>query len=201
VNAREVLLRGGAGIGGTLLLAGAMWLHTVRPQVKAAELEPIRTGGTVGEEITTRFFSVRVDRVDVARSLAPNLSLGDPPPVGTDGVYLIVRLRATSREEPVQLRSATLETPGGYTFKEDPRTGTASADAQPTFEPLIWTPTAFLFELPKERLEGARLVVGTGGLLPQLSAAVDIDLGLSGSRAAELIRGAAERYEVEKESP
>ncbi|MCP9980060.1 hypothetical protein [Actinomadura madurae] len=198
VNAREILLRAGAGIGGTLLLAGAMWLHTLRPKVEAAELDPIRTGGTVGEEITTRSFSLRVDRVDVARSLAPSLSLGDPPPVGTDGVYLVVRLRAMSREEPIQLRAATLETPGGYTFKEDPRTGTASADAQPTFQPLIWTPTAFLFELPKERLEGAHLVVGTGGLLPQLSAAADVDLGLTGSRAAELIRGAAERYEIEE---
>ncbi|MEU8123190.1 hypothetical protein AB0C21_31140 [Spirillospora sp. NPDC049024] len=201
MNGREVLLRAGAGVGGTLLLAGAMWLHSVRPQVRAAELDPIRTGGAIGEEVATRYFSVRVERVDAARSLEPSLSLGNPPPVGTDGVYLVVRLRATSREEPLQLSSAVLETPGGYTFREDPRTGSASAGAQPTFEPMIWTPATFLFELPRNRVAGAHLVVGTGGLLPQLSAAADIDLGLTADRAAALLRAAPERYKVRADGP
>ncbi|RFS83611.1 hypothetical protein D0T12_21570 [Actinomadura spongiicola] len=196
-----VLLKGGAGIGGTALLAGAMWLHTLRPQVRAAELEPIRSGGTVGEEVRNRFFSIRVEKVEAARSLSPGLSLGDPPPVGTDGIYLIVRVRATSHREPLELRSAELETPGGYTFRDDPRMGSASTVSPPTFEPVIWTPTVFVFELPKHRLEGAHLVVGTGGLLPQLSAAADIDLGLTGGRVDELVRRAVDRYDVEVDEP
>ncbi|TDD80516.1 hypothetical protein E1293_20605 [Actinomadura darangshiensis] len=200
MNAREVLLRGGAGIGGTLLLAGAMWLHTVHPKVEASLLDPIRTGGSIGEEIDAGDFSVRVDKVEAARSLAPQLSFGNHPPTGTDGVYLIVRIRATSRDEPLELRSATLETPGGYTFDDDPRTG-AGTGAQPTFEPMIWTSATFLFEVPKDRVEGAHLVVGTGGLLPQLSAAADVDLGLSKDRAAGLVRAAPERFKVETGSP
>ncbi|NED52524.1 hypothetical protein G3I24_16685, partial [Micromonospora aurantiaca] len=103
-----------AAIGGTALLAGAMWLHSIRPEVRAAGLDPIRTGGTVGEEVETRDFTVRVDGVDAARSLEPSLTLGGKPPVGTDGVYLIVRLGATAAREPLQLRTAELETPGGY---------------------------------------------------------------------------------------
>ncbi|MEU8799018.1 hypothetical protein [Spirillospora sp. NPDC048819] len=196
MNVRQVLLRSGAGIGGTALLAGAMWLHSILPQLEAAQLDPIRDGGTVGEEIRNRDFSVRVEKVEAARSLAPSLSLGDPPPVGTDGIYLIVRLRATSHREPLQLRTVELETPGGYTFKQDPRTGTASAGAQPTFEPMIWTPATVVFELPKKRLEGAHLIVGTGGLLPQLSAAADIDLGITGNRADQLTGSAVERYDI-----
>jgi hypothetical protein len=195
VNARQVLLRGGAGVGGTVLLAGAMWLHSVRPEIRAAELDPIRTGGTVGQEVATRDFSVRVDKVEAARSLAPGFSLGGKPPVGTDGVYLVVQLSATAAREPLQLRSAELETPGGYTFREDPRTSDVSV-SQPTFQPMIWTSTKLVFELPKDRVEGAHLVVGTGGLLPQLSSAADIDLGLGKDRAAELLRKASERYEV-----
>ncbi|MFG2084948.1 hypothetical protein [Spirillospora sp. NPDC048824] len=200
MNARQVLLRGGAGIGGTALLAGAMWLHSLRPGIRAAELDPIRGGGTIGEEIRNRDFSVRVEKVEAARSLAPGFSLRNPPPVGTDGIYLIVRLRATSHREPLQLATAELETPGGYTFKDDPRTGTASAGRQPTFQPLIWSSAAFVFELPKKRLEGAHLVVGTGGLLAQLSAAADIDLRITRDRADALIRDAGERYEI-KDNP
>ncbi|MEU5991308.1 hypothetical protein ABZ806_20260 [Spirillospora sp. NPDC047418] len=195
MNARQVLLRGGAGVGGTVLLAGAMWLHSVRPEIRAAELDPIRTGGTIGEQVATRDFSVRVDGVVAARSLAPGFSLGRKPPVGTDGVYLVVRLSATAAREPLQLRSADLETPGGYTFHADPRTSDVSVN-QPTFQPMIWTSTKLVFELPKDRVEGARLVVGTGGLLPQLSSAADIDLGLGKDRAAELLQKAPERYQV-----
>ncbi|TDC37853.1 hypothetical protein E1281_39355, partial [Actinomadura sp. KC345] len=141
MNVRKVLLKGGAGIGGTALLAGAMWLHSLRPEVRATELDPIRNGGTVGEEVRNRDFSVRVEKVEAARSLAPRLSLGNPPPIGTEGIYLIVRLRAQSHREPVDLRTVELETPGGYTFDEDPRTGTASAGAQPTLQPMIWSST------------------------------------------------------------
>jgi hypothetical protein len=195
VNARQALLRGGAGAGGAVLLAGAMWLHSVRPEVRAGELDPIRTGGAIGEKVVTRDFSVRVDEVDAARSLEPGFSLGGRPPVGTDGVYLVVRLSATARREPLQLRSAELETPGGYTFRQDPRTGEVSVD-RPTLQPMIWTSTKLLFELPRNRVEGAHLVVGTGGLLPQLSSAADIDLKLSKDRAAKLVQSATERYQV-----
>lgn len=200
MNARKLLLNSGAGIGGTALLAAAMWLHSVRPEVKAAALEPIRNGGRIGAELRNRDFTIRVEKVDAAKSLAPGLSLGNPPPIGTEGVYLVVRAKAMSNREPLELRTAELETPGGFTFRQDPRTG-SSTNSQPTFQPMIWTATAFVFELPKNRLEGAHLVVGTGGLLPQLSAAADIDLGITAGRAADLVRGAAERYDVEKGTP
>lgn len=200
MNARQVLLRGGAAVGGTVLLAGAMWLHSVRPEVRAEALDPIRTGGTVGEKVMTRDFGVRVEKVDAARSLESDYALGGKPPVGTDGVYLIVRLSATAQREPLQLRSAELETPGGYTFRADPRTTGVSVD-QPTLQPMIWTSAKLLFELPKDRVEGAHVVVGTGGLLPQLSSAADIDLGLTKERTAELLRGAPERYKVKGQTP
>ncbi|MFD0691579.1 hypothetical protein [Actinomadura fibrosa] len=200
MNGRRLLVQGTAGAVGTVLLAGAMWLHSLGPHVEATELDPIRTSGRIGHEVTNREFSVRVERVDAARSLAPSLSLGNQPAVGSDGVYLIVRLRAMSRREPLKLASAVLETPGGFTYKADPRTGAASV-LEPDFQPLIWTATAFVFELPRERVAGAHLVVGTGGLLPQLSAAADVDLGLGAARAAELLRTATDRYDVRTSRP
>ncbi|WP_067459595.1 hypothetical protein [Actinomadura macra] len=195
MNIRRLLMQGGAGAGGTILLAGAMWLHSLEPKVEARELEPIRSSGRIGQEVGNHEFSVRVERVEAARSLAPSLSLGDPPPVGSEGVYLVVRLRATTRRAPLKLASAELETSGGLVFRAGPRTDAGDV-VQPEFQPMIWTPTVFVFELPRERVAGAHLVVGTGGLLPQLSAAADIDLGLSETRAAELIRTATDRYDV-----
>ncbi|QXJ23947.1 hypothetical protein AGRA3207_005181 [Actinomadura graeca] len=195
MNVRRLLTQGGAGIGGTVLLAGAMWLHSIEPKVEAGELDPIRGSGRIGQDVGNHEFVVRVERVEAARSLAPSLSLGDPPPIGSDGVYLVVRLRATTRRAPLKLTSAELETPGGPSYRAGPRTGAGDV-VQPEFQPMIWTPTVFVFELPRERVAGAHLVVGTGGLLPQLSAAADIDLGLTGARAAELIRTASDRYDV-----
>ncbi|QFG22098.1 hypothetical protein [Actinomadura sp. WMMB 499] len=195
MNVRKLAVQGGAGLGGTILLAGAMWLNAFQPKVEAGMLDPVRTGGDVGEEVVTPSFTLRVEGVVAARSLAPDSILDDAPAVGTDGVYVIVRARAMSREEPLQLRSAVLETPGGHEFDAAPRPG-AGQPPPAEFQPLIWTDTAFVFELPKDRLAGAHLVVGTGGLLPQLSSAVDVDLGLTGARAADLVRKAPERYEM-----
>jgi hypothetical protein len=172
-----------------------MWVHTMRPKVDAKELDPLRNDGKIGQVVSNRMFSVRVDGVQAARSLAPGLSFGNEPPIGTDGVYLAVRIRARSEREPLRLGTAVLETPGGYGYRYDPRSGTTST--VPDKQPLIWAPGTLLFELPKDRLRGAHLVVGTGGLLPQLSAAADIDLGIDASRARALLRSAVDRFDPE----
>ncbi|HEY8480567.1 MAG TPA: hypothetical protein VIL71_12115, partial [Spirillospora sp.] len=196
MNVRRILLQSGAGIGGTALLAGAMWLYSLTPKVEGTVLDPIRTTGKIGEEVRSHDFSVRVEKVEAARSLVSGLSFDRRPPVRTDGIYLVVRFRATSHREPLQLRTAELETPGGYTFQEGPRATALSTGAQPTFQPMIWTPGTFVFELPEKRVEGARLVVGPGGLLPQLSAEAEIDLGLTRTRAKALVGAAADRYRI-----
>lgn len=196
MNVRRILLKGGAGIGGTALLAGAMWLYSLVPRLEATSLDPIRTGGEAGEEVRSRDFTVKVEKVEAARSLARGLSLDRRPPVGTDGIYLIVRYRATAHREPVQLRTVELETPGGYTFREGPRGGSVSTVSPAPFQPMIWTSGVFVFELPEKRLEGARLVVGPGGLLPQLSGEAEVDLGLTQARVKELVGSAGEGYRV-----
>ncbi|WP_067813522.1 hypothetical protein [Actinomadura kijaniata] len=194
MNAGRLLVRGGAGVAGTLLLAAAMWLYDVKPEAEAGNMAPIRSTGKVGETVANRVFALRVDRVVVARSLAPSLSFGNRPPVRTDGVFLVVRAQGRSEREPAPLRSVKLETSGGLTFGQATRPDAASV-TNPELQPLIWSRSVFLFEVPRDRLAGARLVAGTGGLLPQLSAAAEIDLGITGPRAAELVRTAAERYD------
>jgi hypothetical protein len=196
MNVQAFLVRGGAAVTGTALLAVSMWLYAVRPDVQAEELEPIRTGGRIGADVTTPDFRIRVQGVVAARSLASTLG----KPQGTDGVFLVVRIQAMSRKEPVKLRSVVLETPGGFTYRPDPRLGTSSATVS-EFQPLIWSRTAYIFEIPPRAAAGARLVAGTGGLLSQLSSAAEIDLGLTSSKADQLVRGAAPAYDPRSERP
>ncbi len=196
MNVRQVLLRGGAGAGGTVLLVGAMWLHSVRPEVRAGNWT--RSGPTGRSARRSRLATSACGSTGSTRRGRCSFSIGGARPVGTDGVYLVVRLSATAGHEPLQLASAELETPGGYTFKGGPRTAAASLN-QPTLQPMIWTSTKLVFELPKDRVEGAHLVVGTGGLL-QLSSAADIDLKLNRDRAAKLVQSATERYQVRTET-
>ncbi|MBO2454302.1 hypothetical protein J4573_44955 [Actinomadura barringtoniae] len=193
MNTRMLLVRGGSALIGTALLAAAMWLHSLRPHVEADVMDPIRTQGKVGKVVTNADFSLQVERVTAARSLAPSLSIN--PPTATDGIFLIVQFRATSRRKPLRLNTGTLETPGGYKFNKSPRLG-ASGLLEPDYAPLVWSRAAFLFELPKNRLAGARMVVSEGGLFTQLSAATDIDLGISKSRADEMIRTAPASFDM-----
>ncbi|MEW2358899.1 hypothetical protein [Spirillospora sp. NPDC029432] len=185
-----ILVRGGAAITGTALLAAAMWLYAVRPGVQAKELDPIRTEGRVGAVVSTGDFRVRVDSVTAARSLKSTLGA----PERTEGIFLIVGFQAMARKEPVKLQSVVLETPDGFTFRPGPRLGVSAPTAN-DYQPLLWSRSSYVFEVPRDAVAGARLVVGTGGLLPQLSAAADIDLGLTGAKAAELLGGAAESYD------
>jgi hypothetical protein len=193
MNTRMLLVRGGSAVAGAAMLAAAMWLYALRPHVEADVMDPIRTHGTIGKVVTNPDFSVQVERVVAARSLAPSLSTN--PPTLTDGVFLVVQFRATSRRKPLRLNAGALETPGGYKFNKSPRVGGASL-LEPDYQPLVWSRAAFLFELPKERLAGARLVVSEGGLFTQLSAETEIDLKITKSRADELLRTAATAFDM-----
>ncbi|XVQ11658.1 hypothetical protein ACQP1W_03480 [Spirillospora sp. CA-255316] len=199
MNVQRILLQGGAGITGTALLAAAMWLYALRPDVQARELDPIRTEGRIGTVVANDEFRIRVDRVEAARSLAPTLSFGNRPPERTEGIFLIVRTRAMSAKEPLKLGTVQLETSGGVTYL--PAARSAASTPVTEFQPMLWTEAAYIFEVPTRTLEGARLVVGTGGLTPQLSAAAEIDLGITASGATQLSRSAAERYDLRKGRP
>jgi len=195
MNTGRLLVKGGAAVVGTALLAAAMWLYDRKPKVEETLLDPIRSTGRIGQVVATPRFRVQVQRVEAARSLRASSVAPTAAPVRTDGVYLVVRVRGTSVREPLALRWVRLETPGGYVYRDGPRR-TAAQDFPPTFQPMIWDTVVYVFELPPRRLAGARLVLGEGGLLPQLTAAAEIDLGLTRARADELVRRAVDGYDL-----
>ncbi|MEU5876561.1 hypothetical protein [Spirillospora sp. NPDC047279] len=196
MNARFVLIRGGAGVAGCALLGAAMWLYTVEPKVDAEVLDPIRTSGKVGKVISNPEFDLKVEGVVVARSLKQGLgSITSRPPVTTDGVFLIVTGRAMAQKEPMTLDTAVLETPGGYTFKKASRTSVSSNLAFSDFQPLIWGRWSHIFEVPKNRLAGAHMVISESSLFIAPSAATEVDLGITKARATQMINTAAVNYD------
>jgi hypothetical protein len=196
----NVLTRLAAAVTGVGLLGLAMWFYTIQPELRAHATDPIRTTGTMGEEVVNPVFSLKAERVDVARSLKTSSSLLARPDIGTDGVFVIVHLRVKSNSEPFRLQSPHLETPGGYRYGSADRIGLSDAVAS-SYEPLIWDDAVLTFEIPPGRLAGARLVVGEFRLLRQLSAETAVDLGIDRAEAARLVRAAPEGYELRRSGP
>jgi hypothetical protein len=62
------------------------------------------------------------------------------------------------------------------------------------YEPMMWMPATYVFEIPKDRLAGVRLIMGESGLLNNLSAETQVDLGIDGGRAARLAAHPAPAY-------
>jgi hypothetical protein len=175
------------------LCAAAMWLWEFTPKLQAASQNPLQTHGRIGKVVTNDVFSIKIDRYDVATSVTKKFS-SDGPQVA-DGLFVIVRFQAKAEREPVRLGHIRLETRGGLSYSEGGR-GTLISGAIKTYQPLLWTPGTLLFELPKNRLAGAQVVVGQADLLSQLSAESVIDLGIDKAKAARLAAQPPASYEL-----
>ncbi|MFG2006567.1 hypothetical protein ACGFNU_46220 [Spirillospora sp. NPDC048911] len=196
MRAQILLVRGGAGVIGCALLAAAMWFYSLKPEVEAEVLDPIRSAGEVGKVITNSEFKLRVDRVVVAGSLKQGPTGSTQPPVRTDGVFVVVSGRAMAQKKPVSLGTAVLETPDGYSYKKTQRFSVYGGLGPSDFAPLLWGKFLFYFEIPKDRLAGARVVISQSSLFVAPNAATEVDLGIGKTRAQEMIRGAAQNYDL-----
>ena len=176
------------------LLVLAMWLHDREPHVLAHDTEPIRTSGRIGHVVSNSSFAIRVDSVVVARSLSGG-SLPTDPRETTDGVFLIVKFRAMGQKKPYSMQNPRLES-GSYTYDTTGRTIEGGDFFGDSFPPMMWKAGQVCFEIPKNRLAGARIVVGEGLVLSQLSAESAVDLGIGKAKAADLIAHAAEGYNL-----
>jgi hypothetical protein len=176
------------------LFALAMWLWSWEPHILAHDSQPLRTSGRIGHVVTNPSFAFRVDGIAVAHSISTG-SFSTDRRQTADGVFLIVKFRAMGEKKPYNMDDPRLES-GPDTFRTSGRIGLDSEPASSTYEPLMWRSGQVCFEIPKNRLAGARLVVGEGGLLTQLSAETAIDLGIGRTKAADLLAHAAEGYNL-----
>jgi hypothetical protein len=134
-----------------------------------------------------------VGKVDAATGVAKPSFLQEKTPVMQSlGIFVIVHLEIKSNQKPFRLGDPKLTTRGGVSYDESGRTAipTSSED----YQPMLWTPATYVFEIPKDRLAGARLVVGSSALLTQLSAETEVDLGIDKGEAAQLLAHASPAY-------
>jgi hypothetical protein len=167
------------------LLAAAMWLYGFKPHLKAGMQNPIAAKGRIGATVGNRVFSVKVDRVDVASGIVKPDILSTPAPVPSLGVFVIVYLQIRSNEKPFDPGHVHLATRGGLSYDESGRPDLATVNGD--YQPMLWRKATYVFEIPKDRLAGSRLVVGQSDLMTQFSAATDVDLGIGDGAARRLL--------------
>lgn len=180
-----VLQRVLSGLASVALGALAMWFTSVKPHLVARLQTPLLAQGRLGTVVDNRVFSVKVDRVDVASGIVKHDSLSADRRMTTPGIFVITYVSAKSDLKPLRLGHARLSTRGGLSYDETGRTEILTPDA--SLEPMLWRSTYYVFEIPKDRLAGARLIVGQSDLIDNLSAQTAVDLGLTPSRTARLL--------------
>jgi hypothetical protein len=167
------------------LCAAAMWLWRRQPDLEANSLNPLRTYGRIGAVVKNDVFSVRIDHYDVAASITTaSATSGNHI---ADGLFVLVHFQARAERRPFTMAHVRLETRDGRRYDEGGRIGVVTK-ADGTYQPMVWGSGTLVFEVPKDRLAGARVVIGQyeGTSVNDLSAENVIDLGIDRAKAAQL---------------
>jgi hypothetical protein len=174
------------------LMAAAMWLYTFKPRLEDRAQHPLMTHGRLGAVVGNPDFSVKVTRVDVASAITKPDFLSKPTVMRSLGIFVIVEAQLKSNKKPFLAGHIRLETPGGVEYGVSGRAAISDSDNE--YQPMLWSPARYVFEIPKDRLAGARLIIGSIALQNELSAETNVDLGLGGAKGERLAAHPAASY-------
>lgn len=189
------LQRVGAGIAVVLLFATAMWIKDQEIGLRTSATDPVGPSGVLGETVGNRLFRLKVERYDSVRSVKNPSSLAVDQGIRTDNIFLFVHARIWSDREPLTPSKPRLVTDDGLTYLQSSRVG-ALGDLFRVYQPKMWYSIAMPFELPKDRLEGARLVVDNTKIINLLPAKVEVDLKIDKATADRLRAQPLDSYEI-----
>lgn len=196
------------------LLAAAMLVYSQDERSYDKRYAPLSSSGSVGEAVTSGPFSVRVDKVTVAGSVSEGAYRGHVPALrpASSAIFVVVDARIQATSEATKLPTVYLES--GDTHYTPSDKGTQKAFTEAVAEPGYWTSGAWLFELPKDALAGARLAVSPRAVddnpapvrvFPhygfELSPQVEVDLGLTGAKAESLLAHPIQRAPYKEPAP
>jgi hypothetical protein len=192
---------------GLALAGAAVWMRTRVPDDYDHRYAPLAATGHAGGAVSAGGFTVRVERVTVARSVTS----GRNEVVRPDGVFVVVTAAATSRRDPVELSAVWLRTRDGREFRQTVKPVTTPADGMldaRAVAPGLWRRGPLVFEIPPSLLAGASLLVSDrapedrkvpDGFPPfgfELTAQANIALGIDGTAARRMVAAAPERVTV-----
>jgi len=180
------------------LLVAAMWIKDQELPLQARASAPLGPTGEVGETVGNRIFQLRVDRYEVARSLQGSRGTlgGRDEKIVTNQLFLIVYARVWSHEKPLSTSKPRIVTADGLSYLESSRLSASVGSLFRSYQPQLWYTTVIPFELPKNALEGAHLVVDDRGVINLLPAKVEIDLGIDKATAAKLRARPKDSFQV-----
>jgi hypothetical protein len=181
-----------------LAAAAALWAMQRSTPNYTRLLAAVETRAVVGEFARGRVLAVRVDGVDLAKTLEVD-HLGKRE-FGSSGVWLIVHASASATREPARIGAAAIETVDGRRYVQSgrPTMGTrllSRIDLQPD----VVERGDLVFELPAAALAGAHLVVSAApfGLAP-MDSVLRIPLGLDDADVARRVAAPPPTYVLEK---
>lgn len=194
-------------LGTALALAGALAVPATRPDYRE-RYRPMATDGPVGQTITTRDFRIKATKVLVGRSLVAKLFTTGlktgTREVRTDGIWVVVIAQVgATREALSTVPYGYLHTRDGSRYRTDTElAGTMIKDDAIPLGPMHTT--HFVFQIPPDRLAGARLDVTKDDLAwpaepfaeQRFTPQARIDLGFDDHRAARAVRTAPRRLYV-----
>ncbi|WP_061295143.1 DUF4352 domain-containing protein [Herbidospora cretacea] len=160
------------------LAAAALYTQTIA--LSPNDETYVTSSGSLGEEVVTSRFSVKVTKTAVATSV----DVADTT-VETGNLFLVVHVSATSRSEPIQFRpaGAWLLTEGDKRYQVTDKVAEDATFLGKWVQAGWWIDAPLVFEVPKEALRGSELVlrwpdaaIAADNLAPD----VQIDLGLTG---------------------
>ncbi|RJL30874.1 hypothetical protein [Bailinhaonella thermotolerans] len=183
---------------GVLLAAAAAWVQTLVYEPGEAT-QPVMTDGGLNEVISRADYSVKLEGIEAARSLKI-VKKGLPADVvKTDSLFLIAKVAGMATKRPTKLGTAYLLTEDGKRYDTTDMLPAGVSLNTRSVQVGWWFRGLYFFEVPKEALPGARIVVGPEPsplFGEQFQFYARMDPGLDEDKAAKLAAQAKNDYQV-----
>jgi len=187
------------------LLAAAMLVYSMHERDYDKAYAPLMTYGSVGQDVNAGPFSIRVDKVTIAKSVTEAAYGNVVPPLRTapNAIFVVVDGREMATKDGTKLSNVVLRGSDGTQYGLSGK-GTSDKFTDSVAQPGYWIAGAWLFEVPRSAVAGLHLQVGnqTENDVPhetfphlgfEFNPGADVDLGIDGDKAASLIANAPEK--------
>lgn len=187
------------------LLIAASLVYSFHERNYDKAYAPLMKYGSVGQTVDAGPFSVKVDKVTVAKSVLEAEYGNYAPPLRTspNTIFVLVDGRVTAAQDGMQLSHVILRNSDGTQFDPSDKP-TSGKFTDSTIQPGYWITGAWLFEIPRSGLPGVHLQVANQTevdvphqTFPHLgfefNPGADVDLGIGNGNAASLIAHAKEK--------
>ncbi|MFC0864591.1 DUF4352 domain-containing protein [Sphaerimonospora cavernae] len=187
-------------IAGVVLAAAAVYAQTfILPTEQRSSR--VTANGLVGEVVETHGFSIKVSSVTAANAVDTTDFSDNVTKVGTSNLFLLVDISITTTRVPMRLSpgsNVVLLTEDGRRYQTTDKVDVSLTAFNRRYQPGFWSSGVLVFEVPKDAVPGARMIVAPPSevIVDYSAPEAEIDLGLSGDAASRLIKQAEDYHSL-----